>query len=133
MPIVPHLVVKDGPRAVEFYKAALGAEEVRRVPAEDGKRLMFCEVRLTDGGQLFFSDDFPEYCGGKNRAPDGSGAASVTMHLTVPNCDAAVERAAKAGAKVTMPPADMFWGDRYAQVMDPFGHMWSFSTPLNQA
>jgi PhnB protein len=131
MPIVPHVTVNDGQRAAEFYKAAFGAEELRRVPAEDGKRLMFCEVKIGDG-RLYFNDDFPEYCGGKSRAPDGSGASPVTLHLDVPNCDAAIDRAAKAGAKVTMPAADMFWGDRYGQVLDPFGHTWSFSTPLKK-
>jgi PhnB protein len=129
MPIIPHLTVKDGRRAVEYYKAAFGAEEVRVVPAEDGKRLMHAELKFGDS-TLFLCDDFPEYCGGKSRIPDGSG--SVTLHLNVSNCDTAVSRAEKAGGKVIMGPEDMFWGDRYAQVLDPFGHTWSFSTPIKK-
>jgi PhnB protein len=124
--IIPHLVVKGGAAALEFYKAALGAEEVSRVPAEDG-RLMHAALKVGDGF-LFLCDDFPEYCG-FSRAP--GGPSPVTLHLNVPCADTAIARAEKAGAKVTMPAQDMFWGDRYGQIVDPFGHSWSFSTPLS--
>jgi PhnB protein len=124
--LIPHLVVKGAVAAVEFYKAGLGAVEELRMPAPDG-RLM--HAHLTVGGSpLFLCDDFPEHCGGVARAP--SGPTPVTLHLKVPNTDAAIEKAAAAGATVTMPAADMFWGDRYGQVVDPFGHTWSFSHPL---
>jgi PhnB protein len=131
MPVTPHLVVNGAAKASEFYQSAFGAEEIMRMPAEDGQRLMHCSLRIA-GGQMFLCDDFPEYCGGKKRAPAGEGNNAVTLHLDVPDCDAAVTRAQKAGATVTMPPADMFWGDRYAQVQDPFGHTWSFATPLKK-
>ena len=124
--LIPHLVVKGGAKAIEFYKAALGAEEVCRMPTPDG-RLMHAALKIGDA-HLFLCDDFPEYCGGVSRAP--SGPSPVTLHLCVPNVDAAIATAAAAGATVTMPAADMFWGDRYGQIVDPFGHAWSFSTPL---
>jgi PhnB protein len=132
MPITAHLVVDGAAKAIEFYKAAFGAEEVRRMPAEDGVRLMHAELAI-DGGKLLLCDDFPEYCGGKERAASKLGATPVILHLAVPDCDAAIARAAAAGATVTMPAADMFWGDRYGQVRDPFGHEWEFTTPLKQA
>jgi PhnB protein len=132
MAITAHLVVDGAAKAVEFYKAALGAEEVFRAPAEDGTRLMHAHLTV-DGGKLFLCDDFPEYCGGKVRAATKLGASPVTLHLEVPDCDAAIDRAAAAGATVTMPAADMFWGDRYGKIVDPFGHEWSFSTPIAKA
>lgn len=123
---IPHLVVNGGAKALGFYQAALGAEEVARMPAPDG-RLMHAEMRI--GKHLFYlADDFPEYCGGKSRSPQALGGSPVNIHLYVEDCDAAVSRAAEAGAAVTMPPADMFWGDRYGVVTDPFGHVWSFAT-----
>jgi PhnB protein len=124
--LIPHLVVKGGAKAIDFYKAALGAVEVSRTPNEDG-RLMHAALQI-GGSYLFLCDDFPEYCGGVSRAPNG--LSPVTLHLCVPNCDTAIAKASAAGAKVTMPAADMFWGDRYGQIVDPFGHSWSFSTPL---
>ena len=124
--LIPHLVVKGAAEAIEFYKAALGAVEVARMPADDG-RIMHAALAV-GGSTLFLCDDFPEYCGGVSRAPDGH--SPVTLHLYVPSADAAIEQAAAAGAAVTMPAADMFWGDRYGKITDPFGHEWSFSTPL---
>jgi PhnB protein len=124
--LIPHIVVKGGAAAIDYYKAALGAEELSRMPAPDG-RLMHAALQI-DGSTLMLSDDFPEYCGGVSSAPNGP--TSVTLHLYVKNCDAAIERCVKAGAKVKMPATDMFWGDRYGQVTDPFGHTWSFSHPL---
>jgi PhnB protein len=127
--LIPHLVVKGAAKAIDFYKAALGAVELTRVPTEDG-RLMHAAL-LVDGNTLFLCDDFPEHCGGVSRAP--AGPSPVTLHLCVPNCDAAISRAAAAGGTVVFPAADMFWGDRYGQVRDPFGHTWSFSHALAKA
>jgi PhnB protein len=124
--IIPHIVVKNGSKAIDFYKAALGAVELSRMPTPDG-RLMHAALSI-DGATLMLCDDFPEYCGGVSKLPSGPG--SVTLHLNVKNSDAAIERMAKAGAEVRMPAMDMFWGDRYGQVVDPFGHTWSFSHPL---
>jgi PhnB protein len=85
---------------------------------------------LIGGAWVFLVDDFPEYCGGKSQTPQSLGGTPVTIHRYVPDCDAAIERAQKAGATVQMPAADMFWGDRYGVVVDPFGHSWSFATHL---
>ena len=79
---------------------------------------------------LFCNDDFPEYCGGKEASPKALGATPATFHQYVENCDAAIKRAADAGATVRMPASDMFWGDRYGIVVDPFGHQWSFATHI---
>jgi PhnB protein len=125
--LVPHLVVKGGAAAIEFYKSALGAEEITRVPMPDG-RIMHASLKI-GGADLFLCDDFPEHCGGVSRAP--SGPSPVTLHLNVPCTDTAIAAAAAAGATVTMPADDMFWGSRYGQIVDPFGHAWSFSTPLS--
>ena len=129
--LVPHLVVNGAARAIEFYKAALGAVEVVRMPAPDGERLMHVELRIGDA-TLFLCDDFPEYCGVARAAKPGT-PTPVTLHLDVPDCDIAVARAASAGAAVSMPPADMFWGDRFGKVTDPFGHEWSFAHRLAAA
>jgi len=125
--LIPHLVVDGAARAIDFYKKALGAEEIARMPAPDGKRLMHAEIRVGDT-VVYLADDFPEYCGGKSRSPSSLGASPVTIHRYVEDCDAAIGRAEKAGATVSMPAADMFWGDRYGKVTDPFGHEWSFAT-----
>lgn len=124
--LIPHLVVKGAAKAIEYYTAALGAVELARMPTGDG-RLLHAALKVGDA-TLFLCDDFPEHCGGVSRAP--SGPSPVTLHLCVPDCDAALAQAQGAGATVTMPAEDMFWGDRYGQVVDPFGHAWSYSTPL---
>jgi PhnB protein len=129
MAITPHLSVKGAKKAIEFYVKALGAEEVLRMPAEDGERLMHAHLKVGDG-ELFLADDFPEYCGGKSEHPLALGGTGVTLHQYVPDADAAIARAAAAGATVIMPAQDMFWGDRYGQVLDPFGHRWSFAHKL---
>lgn len=125
--LIPHLKFDRCADAIEFYKRAFGAEEVSRMPAPDGKRIMHAEIRI--GGQaVFLVDDFPEYCGGKASSPKALGGTAVTIHRYVNDCDAAIRRAFEAGATVTMPAQDMFWGDRYGVVTDPFGHVWSLAT-----
>jgi PhnB protein len=79
---------------------------------------------------VFLVDDFPEFCGGKSQTPKALGGTPVTIHRYVENCDAAIKRAVDAGATVMMPPADMFWGDRYGIVTDPYGHNWSLATHI---
>lgn len=131
--LVPHLAVNGARDAIEFYKKALGAVEVMQVPAEDGKRLMHGHITI-NGAAVYLHDDFPEFsCGGgdtKILSPSALGGTSFVVHLEVKNCDEAVQRAVDAGAKVVMPPMDAFWGARYGQVVDPFGHAWSFAHPL---
>jgi PhnB protein len=129
-PIVSYLTVSDGEAAINFYKKAFGAKEVRRHKADDGKRLMHAEV-VFNGHSVYLSDDFPEWSGG--RTPEKLGGTAVTMHLNLPkpkDVDVWMARAEKAGGKVTMPAADQFWGDRYGKLTDPFGHDWGFGSPL---
>src|SRR5512134_2958735 len=125
--IIPHLVVDNAAAALDFYRRAFGATEIMRMPAEDGKRLIHAEL-LVNGARLFVRDHFPEHCptpgndptGHRQAPPREIGGTPVTLHLEVANCDAAVKRASDAGASVTMPPWDAFWGARYAQIVDPF-------------
>jgi PhnB protein len=128
--LTPHLVVNDGSAASEFYQKAFGAVEVFRMPADDGRRLMHCCLNIGPT-KIYLCDDFPEYCDGNSRSPKALGGTPVTLHLDVPDCDAAIDQAVAAGASVTMPAMDAFWGDRYGKIQDPFGHEWSFSTPLS--
>jgi PhnB protein len=127
--LTPHLVVNGAAKAIEFYKKAFGAVEVSRMPEQNGPRLMHAELKIGDAS-LMLCDDFPEYCGGVSRAPKLGAPATITLHMDVTNCDAAMDRALTAGATVKMPAADMFWGDRYGQITDPFGHEWSFAHRL---
>jgi len=128
--LIPHLVCSPCSEAIEFYKKAFGAEEVRRSLAPDGRRIMHAAIRIGKS-YVFLVDDFPEFCGGKASSPTALKGTPVTIHHYVENCDAAIKRAQEAGATVLMPPADMFWGDRYGAVTDPFGHKWSFATHIN--
>ncbi|MBI3862150.1 MAG: VOC family protein [Planctomycetia bacterium] len=127
--LIPHLACSPCSEAIAFYKKAFGAEEIVRMPAPDGKRIMHAQIRIGTSF-VFLVDDFPEYNQGKSETPTGLKGTPVTLHHYVENCDAAIKRAQDAGAMVLMPPADMFWGDRYAVVKDPFGHKWSFATHL---
>jgi len=131
--VIPHLVVDDAAAAIEFYRNALGATETFRAPAQDGKRLMHAQIEV-NGAAIFLRDDFPEYRTGEGcssvAAPKALGGTTATIHLEVENCDQAVAQAEAAGAKVVLAPMDAFWGARYAQVVDPFGHSWSFAHPL---
>ncbi|MEW6641993.1 MAG: VOC family protein [Pseudomonadota bacterium] len=131
--ITPHLVIRGATEAVAFYKKAFGATETMRVPTEDGKRLMHVELAIL-GMRIFLVDDFSDLpnCPGGDKivSPAKLSGTSVALHLEVPNCDEAVKRAADAGGTVLTPPFDAFWGARFGQVIDPFGHAWSFAHPL---
>ena len=122
--LTPNLVMRDCAKAIEFYKRALGAQEVSRMPAPDGKSIWHAELRIGDS-IIFMNDEMP---GMGRAAPTADAPVPVTMWLYVPDCDAAFRHAVDAGAKSTMEPADMFWGDRCAGVADPFGYVWSFAT-----
>ena len=124
--LTPHLTVRDAAAAIEFYKKAFGAVELGRMPEPNGKRLIHAAVRIGES-ILMLVDAFPEFGG---RSPDELGGSPVTIHVYSEDTDAAVERAVAAGATVTMPPDDMFWGDRYARLTDPFGHHWSIATHI---
>lgn len=126
--VTPHLVVRGAARAIDFYKEALGAEELARLPAPSGM-LMHAEMRIGDS-KIFLVDEFPEPNMEGIGSPRQVGATTVTIHLFVDDVDAVIQRASAAGAKVTQPPTDMFWGDRYGRILDPFGHSWSIATHL---
>ena len=127
--LIPHLIVDGAAGALEFYKKAFGAEEIMRCPTPDGTKLMHAEMTI-GGRAIYLADDFPEYCGGQARSPKALGGSPVNIHQYVTDCDAAVKRAEEAGATVSMPPADMFWGDRNAKVDDPYGHVWALATHI---
>ncbi len=130
--VVPYLTVNNGAGAIAFYKKALAAKEIMRMPAEDKKRLMHAQIEI-NGHAVYLSDDFPEYADGKSRSPDKLGGTPVGMFIQLDapkEVDKWIARAAKAGANVTMPAADQFWGDRFGVVTDPFGHSWQFGAPL---
>jgi PhnB protein len=121
--VTPHLVCNGASDAIEFYKQAFGAVEAMRLPGPDGK-LMHVMIRIGDS-PVMLVDEFPD-CG--SVGPKSLNGSPVTLHLYVDDVDATVERAVAAGAKITMPVEDMFWGDRYGRIEDPFGHHWSIGT-----
>lgn len=123
--VTPHLTIpsRGGAAAIEFYARAFGAQEIRRVPAEDGERLMHAHLHI-NGGSIMLADEFPEWTGEADIVPKG-----VTLHLQVDDADEWWTRALINGAIPVMPLDDQFWGDRYGQVRDPFGHLWSIGGP----
>ena len=120
----PHLVCAGAADAIAFYKAAFGATEMIRLAGPDGK-LMHASIQV-NGSSVMLVDENPAYGMLSPRSLKGS---PVTIHLIVKDADAVVQRAADAGATVKMPVQDMFWGDRYGLIEDPFGHLWSVATP----
>jgi PhnB protein len=129
--LIPHLVCTPCAEAITFYQKAFGAEELHRMPAPDGRRIIHAAIRIGKS-LVFLVDDFPEFCNGKSQSATALQGKPVTLHHYVENCDAAIQRAQDAGATVLMPAADMFWGDRYGVVSDPYGHKWSFGTRIKE-
>ncbi|HKY32286.1 MAG TPA: VOC family protein [Candidatus Polarisedimenticolia bacterium] len=123
--VTTHLTTTDASAAIDFYKKAFGAEEIVRMPGPGGK-VMHAELQIGDS-RIMVNDEFPDYGA---LGPRSLGGSPVSIHLYVQDADAAFDRAVKAGAKVTMPLADMFWGDRYGKLEDPFGHKWSIGTHI---
>ena len=124
--VTPYLVVRGAAQAIDFYRRAFGAEEVTRSPALDGQRILHAELKIGDS-RIMLSDEFPDM-GMGCRSPEALGGTTAGIHLYVEDADATFERARAAGATVSMPLMDMFWGDRYGKMMDPFGHEWSIAT-----
>ena len=126
-PIEVYLTVKGGDKASKFYQKAFGAKETFRQLAEDGKRLMHCNLSMF-GGQIMLADEF----GNDTRSPKTRGGASVTVHINLAKAgevNRVMTKAKKAGAKITIPAGDMPWGMRYGRILDPLGHSWSFGAP----
>ncbi|MCC0004122.1 MAG: VOC family protein [Methylobacteriaceae bacterium] len=124
--VTPHLVCAGAADAIEFYKKAFGATEMFRLPGPDG-RLMHASVMIGDS-MVMLVDEMKEM---GSLGPKARGGSSVGIHLQVEDADALFARAVAAGAAVKLPVADMFWGDRYGIVVDPFGHEWSIATHIH--
>ena len=126
--ITPHLVIEGAAEAMAFYQKAFGAEEICRMPGPDG-RLMHAAMRFGDS-EVYLCDSFPEY--GGSPGPKTLGNSPVTLHLESPNVDETWAKATAAGCTVAMPLDNMFWGDRYGKVVDPYGHHWSLSSRIEE-
>jgi len=125
--VTPHLVCAGASDAIEFYKKAFNAVEQGRIPDADGK-LIHAMVRIGDSAVMLV-DEFPDFGA---LGPKSLKGSPVTLHLYVEDVDAFVKHAVDAGAKITMPLEDMFWGDRYCRLEDPFGHHWSVATHIRE-
>jgi PhnB protein len=122
--LTPHIIVRGAAAAIEFYQKAFGAQVVMVMPGPDGKSVAHAELKIGDS-MLFMCEEFaPRGC----LSPVGLGGTPVTLTLYVEDADAVFNRAASAGAQVRLPVQDMFWGDRYGQLTDPFGHIWAVAT-----
>ena len=121
--VTPHIVVAGAAKAIDWYKKAFGATEEMRMPDPTG-RIMHACIRI-GGAAIFLVDEMPEW---GSVGPQSLKSSPVTIHLMVENVDAVFDHAVKAGASVSMPVADQFWGDRYGVLRDPFGHSWSVAT-----
>lgn len=118
------LVVPHAAEAIEFYRKGLGARESFRLYSFDGRRVLHAELVLGDT-TFFVMDENPDMV---SRAPKNLGAGSAYLHVYVPDADGVFRRAVAAGARAVQPPTDMFFGDRCARVVDPFGHEWMIAT-----
>jgi len=125
--ITPHLVVNNGVDAIEFYKRAFGAVVLYRYNGPDNKSIIYVKLRIGDSPVLL-SDDFPDTEGISCRSPKSIGGSTVVIHIYTEDVDKLFNQAISAGATVITPVTDMFWGDRYGQLMDPYGHFWSIAT-----
>jgi len=121
--VTPHLVIKGAAAASDFYKRAFGAQVINRMDGPGGS-VGHAELEIGDS-IIFLADEFP---GGPCKSPQSLGGTTATLHLYVPDVDASFKQAVSAGGREIMAVADMFWGDRFGQLQDPFGHTWSIAT-----
>lgn len=121
--VTPYLVVNNAAAAIDFYSRAFGAKEIMRMDGPPGK-IGHAELKIGDS-MVMLADEMP---GGGARSPQSLGGTTVGVFLYVEDVDSIFKQATSAGAKVEMPLADMFWGDRYGKLTDPFGHSWSLAT-----
>ena len=124
--LIPHLVVHDAEQAIAFYCDAFGAEEVYRMATPQGDQLLHVELRVGDLS-IYLCDEFPEM---STPSPHTLHGSPVTLHLEVDDVDNWFERAIRAGAGVLAPLDNMFWGQRYGKLIDPFGHHWSIASTV---
>lgn len=128
--ITPHITIRDGKAvdAIAFYEQAFGAKELLHSMDDDGQRVLHAHL-LVNGGSVMLHDEFPEYAAS---TPDTAAPTGLVLHLQVDDADAWWERALMAGAEVRLPIGDQFWGDRYGQLADPFGYVWSIGSPATK-
>ncbi len=126
--VTAYLVIEGAAKALDFYQEAFGAEVVDRQDMPDGK-LLHGSIRIGDS-VVMMADEFP---GADARSPSALGTSTVVLHVYSDNVDELWERALAAGAKPVMPLEDQFWGERYGKVVDPFGHHWTMSTPVEMS
>jgi len=122
--VTPSLTVRNAAQAIEFYKKALGAQELSRMAMPDGK-IGHAELKIGDS-IIFLADEMPGM--GMSKSPQTLGGCSSVLNVYVPDVDKTFDQAIAAGARATMPVADMFWGDRYGTFLDPFGCAWGIGT-----
>jgi PhnB protein len=123
--VTPYLVLRDARKAIDFYKAALGAEEILVMPGPGG-RTMHAEIKIGDS-VVFLSDECPEM---NHLGPESRGGTTCSLMLYVKDVDSSFDKAVKAGCTVKMPLNDQFWGDRFGKLVDPFGHEWAMATHI---
>ena len=121
--VCPYLAIRGAAKAIDFYRSIFGAKERMRMGGPEG-RIGHAEIQIGNT-VVMLADEYPDI---DFLAPPARGGTTVTLHLYVKDCDATVERAVAAGAKVRQPPKDQFYGDRNATIEDPFGHVWHVST-----
>ena len=121
--VTPYLTVNDAARAIDFYERAFGAKEVMRMSGPQGK-IGHAELKIGDS-MIMLADEMPQ---GGTRSPQALGGTTCGIFVYVKDVDTVFNQAVSAGARVEMPLADQFWGDRYGRVVDPFGHSWSLAT-----
>ncbi|MEZ4601062.1 MAG: VOC family protein [Syntrophotaleaceae bacterium] len=122
--VTPMLVLKDARRAIDFYKKALGAQELMVMPGPEGKGVMHAEIRIGDS-IVMMGEECP---GSSSKSAESLGGSPISFYIYVENVDEAFQTAVDAGAQVEMPVQEMFWGDRMGSVRDPFGYSWSLAT-----
>lgn len=127
----PYLVVSNAPAAIEFYKNAFGAVELVRHMVPNTDKVMHAHLKI-QGADLMLSDDCSSMMGGKSETPEALGGSPVTFHLHTGDANGLWAKALAAGATVKMPLMDQFWGDRYGQLRDPFGHYWSIGQTISK-
>lgn len=123
-----YIVVDNAAAAIELYQNGFGAELISQAPVPETGKIMNAQMRIGDS-MLMLMDEFPDH---NSMGPNKRGGTSVTLHLYVDDVDSAYQQAVNAGFTAAMPPSDMFWGDRWGLLTDPFGHAWSMATPLSQ-
>jgi len=121
--VTPYLVVSSAAAAIDFYKRAFGAKEIARMDGPQGK-IAHAEIKIGDS-MIMLSDEMP---GSDTKTPQSIGGTSVGIFLYLENVDKTFNQAVSAGAKAIMPPKDMFWGDRFGKLTDPYGHSWALAT-----